>query len=372
MIKNQSAASLNEMERGGNELLHYGILGMKWGVRKEYEPKSKTVKGPQSTNESQLANRSKTITTPEGNTVIHIRNEDDSQKSESFLDFIDQAAPDRYASSGQALKSFNNLPIQKDFSDGLEVIDKYLEPGVQAYATNHNASNYMRTINCFECSMAYELRMRGYNVQSKEMNGGYDDEVLHCFNVKDSFNVKVAPNKNNSSDQDLAKECYKQIEQQCLLYGDGARGCLGISYYDYDGGHSMVWTVENGEFKILDSQHNGKNGYETFLHAKADVNVYRLDNAEVLPGVTDFVEPFKLTDEERERIAELMTTKAKAAKDRADAAKKKLEEAAKKKKREESKQEAINTVKTIIDKVGKATSDFINKGKEFLTNLFKH
>lgn len=80
----------------------------------------------------------------------------------------------------------------------------------------------------------------------------------------------------------------------------------------------MQWVVENGEFKIIDAQQSGRNGYETFLHADTakGISVYRLDNAEVLPGVTDFVEPYEMTWEEllaQEEFNKKKTAKAKEA-----------------------------------------------------------
>lgn len=150
--------------------------------------------------------------------------------------------------------------------------------------------------------MAYEMRMRGYDVQAKEITGGYSSEAMHAFDVKDGFTIQIS--NPSGSKRDQAKEAYRQMEQKCIAYGDGARGCVGIQFYTIDGGHNMYWIVENGEFRIIDTQDTNRDGYDIFLESEVVsklVTVTRLDNAEILPGVTDFVEPFELTEEERVR-----------------------------------------------------------------------
>lgn len=160
---------------------------------------------------------------------------------------------------------------------------------------NDISSDKRRSSNCFQCTIAYEMRRRGYDVQANTNYGGRNFEYLHAFNVKDSFRVKTNTKSSGTrfpTSEETARECFDQISAQCLEYGEGARGAIMMTF-PLGGGHTMNWVVENGEFKLIDAQRGGEDGYDTFSKTKFDVEVVRLDNAELLPGCTDFVEKYK-------------------------------------------------------------------------------
>lgn len=304
-------------DQNESTLTHYGVKGMKWGVRKEYETKG-TRKGKSDTG---LNNPFKDITdridrlknkkdemidTKYGPITVDHYDLEDLKRTKKTLDYInDEYDRGRYMPVDDARKAVDNYSKQSTWMSSEQ----------QILATNHDGKGVNRLINCFECSMAYEMRMRGYDVQAKEMPGGYGYvEPLHAFAIKDGFELSLAV---STSDREaLAKEVYSQMEKQCLEYGDGARGCLGIQYWEAAAGHSMQWEVKNGEFKIIDSQESGRNGYETFLHADTSkgISVYRLDNADVLPGVADFVESYEMNEEELIAYMEMQKKKAESKK----------------------------------------------------------
>lgn len=286
--------AVRKNQNESDELYHYGVKGMRWGVRKEYETKgrkksSSALLGPKLTGTRSIKE------TEHGyvNTTVYdeLNFDIDRATIENYIKYDD---PNRYASESEARKKFNELPR---FNARLSAIQ-------QTQAVNHNAPNLDRHFNCFECTLAYEMRRRGYNVQANEVWGGFPAEVLHAFDVKDAFSIDTTTGLNfNVSYESRAKECYKQMEEQCLAYGNGARGMLGI-YYPNGGGHAMSWVVENGEFKIIDNQAQDRDGQEIFMCSDGTVKVYRLDNADVLPGVTDFVEPLVATKEEKKKAKE--------------------------------------------------------------------
>lgn len=345
-------------QNGSSELYHYGVPGMRWGVRKDdYNSKDKTTRLKKDTGNK----KDKTVRTEYGVEKTDIYDTSDYVSKKAMVDLVSKKMPDRYADKKNAQEKLDNLPR----------FNTRLTQDQQVVATNHDAQSQLRTVNCFSCSMAYEMRRRGYNVQSKEVDGGWGFETLHCFDVKDAFTVSINASRERSSDKlALAKECYKQLENQCLSYGNGARGQLGIQYYDYNAGHAMNWVVEDGKFKIINSQ-SLNNGYELFLHAEADVEVYRLDNAEILPGVTDFVESFEATDEEKDKAKPKALNMAEArakkeADEKHDANRKAREDAQRKAMKEIEAQRS--TVEKLIRKVKTATNDLIAKGKRFLKN----
>lgn len=78
--------------------------------------------------------------------------------------------------------------------------------------------------------MATEMRARGYNVQANDRQGGLSIEYFNAFDIKDSFHV-------NSTN---AEEAYRQISRECLAYGEGARGAMGMMWSSGTG-HSINW-----------------------------------------------------------------------------------------------------------------------------------
>lgn len=359
---------VRENQNGSSELYHYGVKGMKWGVRKDDDKTSskKYRKDDKTINLKRDAGNKedKTVRVSTGTAKTSISNDHDKDVDTTVIGIIAKADPNRYAPIEESQKKLDDLSRYR----------QRLSERDQIAATNHDRYNPMREINCFECSMAYEMRRRGYNVQAKEMNGGWEAEARHAFDIKDAFNVTITPDRSNSSNNlGMAKDCYEQIAKQCLTYGNGARGCLGIQYYDYDSGHSMAWVVEDGKFKIIDSQGLAVDGDDIFLHAKANVDVYRLDNAEILPGVMDFVEPFKPTNEEKE-AAQKRSKQPNMAE--AKEIKKKQEEFNKNRKERETVQRKAmaemeanrSTVEKLVRKVKTVTNDLIAKGKRFLKN----
>lgn len=282
---------VRENQNGSSELYHYGVKGMRWGVRKDDKSGSSgkltggnvidKTKDTLDINRDVGSIKDQKIRTGIG--VVEIDGFDTRQKkvAHNVMDIISSALPERYASPEEAQRKLDEFEKNK-------YTMAYTRGHDQTYLVNHDGPSDIRLINCFECSMAMEMRNRGYNVHAKEMDGGWNVEVMHAFDIKDGFKIQISPDRAYANDKTAAaKEAYNQISQQCLSFGDGARGCLGVQWANFDSGHSMYWVVENGEFKIIDAQDSTRNGYEVFMSpAEAidtDISVYRLDNADLLP-----------------------------------------------------------------------------------------
>lgn len=285
IVRNQSSS----VNQNGSSLSHYGVLGMKWGVRKEPEKKTgirlnKSKKNKTISFETDLT---KTQLTLHGTDTYN-------DYREQLKNFKLTERTNFYMPEALASKRFQNLPrIKNILSEDLE-IQKVNDPTL----------SQKRTTNCFQCSIAYEMRRRGYDVQANTNYGGHNFEYLHAFNIQDSFSVKTI-GKSFTSNEETASECYNRIASQCLSYGDGARGAITMTF-PLGGGHVMNWVVEDGEFKLIDAQNGGQDGYETFSKSKFDVEVFRLDNAELLPGSTDFVEAYKPPVDIKKKVNEII------------------------------------------------------------------
>ena len=152
--------------------------------------------------------------------------------------------------------------------------------------------------NCTLCTMTYELRRRGYDVQARKATQGYDANAL----VKDWYkNSKPKIAEGSIRDQDIffaiAKgkaPAIKKEDQDRMIKNaiddvksqkDGARGQLAVVWNHTMSGHSIAYAVENGEMTIYDTQSNekfvGDKACEKYLRKTSQVYVTRLDNCQI-------------------------------------------------------------------------------------------
>ena len=182
-------------------------------------------------------------------------------------------------------KSFAELP-KKTREYSKEEDQKAINP-------NYNESGMEYKTNCSYCTMAYEFRRRGYDVEAapkletddpptaREIKSWYkgveDKDVMDILVREDPIGFALGK-------YDLAEPAsysdllIKNIKRN----GDGARGEIGVQWKQ-GSGHSMVWEVENGSVVIRDCQINKtykENEIEDLLSRTWYVNCYRTDNLE--------------------------------------------------------------------------------------------
>lgn len=172
--------------------------------------------------------------------------------------------------------------------------------------------------NCMRCTMAYEMRRRGYDVESTLSWGELTSEqtstarnLIMDPNFKPaaartvkSFSDFVGPGhsttvindshawgnktislvKDGIHDDAIGKA--KDVLDSIVKEGPGARGELGISWGAFVGGHSVAWEVmKDGTPVVIDNQ-SGKI-YDTAEKLKqlmgpaAEAGYTRLDNVEL-------------------------------------------------------------------------------------------
>jgi hypothetical protein len=161
-------------------------------------------------------------------------------------------------------KSVNDLPKLKKETPASESI-KVTNPGFPSMGT---------TMNCTYCTTALAMREKGYDVKAGVRDSGVPSDIFFdkCFN---SPEVKMPKVKTAS-----------ELLQTLADNGDDSYGNLTVTW-KLGGGHSVFWKVENGQTHIYDGQ-NGEeytksnSRLKTFTdNIKLDETAYnRLDNCE--------------------------------------------------------------------------------------------
>ena len=139
--------------------------------------------------------------------------------------------------------------------------------------------------NCISCALAYDLRRRGYDVESMPIDttsatngslpvqlGFYKGEKLETFEVP--------------KDPDVAM---KQFTNRILEYGDGSRGMLRIRWKNGDG-HAAIWEVDDGSVVIRDPQNNTMVDLSDYVSRAKTFYYFRTDDLELTNKAFRFVQ----------------------------------------------------------------------------------
>ena len=214
------------VRESSNELYHYGITGMHWGIRRfqEYDG----------------------TYTPEGRERYGIQGREMFKQKK-------QESNDRTTAMNDDMKAVNG--------------------GVMAakYAKDRRA-------NCAYCTTAYELRRRGYDVKAKESITGVMIDLDPSFAFKDAKAQYF-----DSAPNGYSKAKWKEIENQIVKeQGEGARGNLFGSYKNSFAGHSVAYEIQNGKMVVLDCQIAKRyDDSHEFTKDFKSLGVIRTDNLEV-------------------------------------------------------------------------------------------
>lgn len=204
-----------------------------------------------------------------------------------------------------------------NYQNRQKVLDKDYDfmsnvPAVSSKRSPQQAAEYVDVGtdngNCGSCTMAFELQMRGYDVQSsKDIDGVTNAEMLEAFGIKDyssSYNWYVDTNKERnkkyyskgflglkSTTEDEKLEIAKTDLEETIKErgGNNQRGFMSINWTRTDkdengirnrsgGGHIFNYVVTNGEVKFYDAQKGEKNNQ---TGGEIDIRTY-LDNTDVV------------------------------------------------------------------------------------------
>lgn len=142
------------------------------------------------------------------------------------------------------------------------------------------------TANCPSCSLAYDMRRRGYDVKATSIaNGIRDAEILKFWKNAEYKSVK-------GSSGDYQKDS-NRLTSELKACGEGARGTVTVRW-NSGGAHILNWENIGGQTYFIDAQSNTILPDWKFTRQKAQnvdfgygVMYLRTDNLELSQYVSD-------------------------------------------------------------------------------------
>ena len=142
---------------------------------------------------------------------------------------------------------------------------------------NYDPKNPEYRENCSYCTIAYDLRRRGYDVEAKPTvpeDKEVKDDDLNIIEIMDLYKGgsiddirtwgEIAKEKGISKDNVDHEKAWDLISNDMTKYPDGARGHFALNW-KCGGGHDIAWEKVDGKITFVDAQTNKITTQEDFL-----------------------------------------------------------------------------------------------------------
>lgn len=196
----------------------------------------------------------------------------------------------------KSLKKGKHLP-DLSLKTKATTLDEDMEAVNPIYHTNNKS---LFDENCGACTIAYDLRRRGYDVAAVDedtyrKSGGTLNDLVDCYDNAKLIDMSYIARKYNISEKSSTghptKELVSCMEKEMLSEGDGARGNF-LTVWSLGGGHSISWEVENGEIVYRDCQTNEKVELDKWLGMSDEFYYFRTDNLTPNERIEDYVQNY--------------------------------------------------------------------------------
>ena len=141
-------------------------------------------------------------------------------------------------------------------------------------------------MNCGSCSLAYDMRRRGYDVEAKPDNDGEEEsDLLRCY--KDAKTIDVTPKKPQSGFTSIESE---KLESNILdTYKNGTYGIMNVQWTPpgFAGGHSMIFEIENNKIIVRDCQNNKTYSFEDITKNVGLISFTQTNNLKINKDMMD-------------------------------------------------------------------------------------
>lgn len=269
------------------ELKHYGVLGMKWGIRR-YQPyppgKHGTYLG------DRIGARPLKYHSRAANYVKRIG----IQTLKQTIALLVPGA--RLVTSAHTIHQLakynfdNGEYIKQDGSfekkSQLAKKDKKTTALEDTALVNPYKGRKGGVNNCFDCTVALELRRRGYDVRARRSGHGNSTSRYTDMFLGLKQQVSSLSRESKESRKSWVMRSYQYLTKNLEANPEGSRGFVAFKYEKMNGGHTMFWEIQNGQVVFYDGQSGGTSGVDKCL-SFSDQNYLwgRLDNCSITDEV---------------------------------------------------------------------------------------